>query len=409
MRHIHMEIAHLRKEPSAELPAQEGALPGGGQTEDVTSGTELEAEPAMGTESLRPFGEEEIKLQKVYQLSIFSQRRGLVDPPEGHRVLRSGVKRALEEPIPDHKRPHLAGQGDDMDSEVLCGPGQPLSPAGGSGMEHREGTPPHTPNLQSARTSLPGRRPALHNHHRPLPDAQAPLSPKYQLLSDSHPAHSPKYQPLSDPHHAHSPKYQPLSDPSLTLSPKYQALSDPHPALSPKYQPLTDPHPALSPKYQPLSDPQASMSPRSQSLSPKYHPLLDPHSPLSLKYQPDPSITLTPLSPQNTSRSPTPHSLQNTSLTPNIHSLQNTTSPWWTPRPHCLPGTLLCVIRNPRSPLDPCPRTILVPLRPTTPRPQPPCPGLRPLQRAAVRVSPLVTMERRTAPTGARTQRPSPI
>ncbi|KAJ8380660.1 hypothetical protein SKAU_G00014380 [Synaphobranchus kaupii] len=324
MRHIHMEIAHLHKEPPAELPAREGDIPppGVGQKVGVSSGAELEAEPGPGAEPLRPFGEEEIKLQKVYQLSIFSQRRGLVDSPEGHRTLRSGVKRGLEEPPLAHKRPHLAGQGDDMDSEVLCGPGQLFSHAGVSGVEHRDCTPPHTPNLQSARTSLPGRRPALHNHHRPLPDAQAPLSPKYpahspkyQALSDPHPAHSPKYQPLSDPHPAHSPKYlplsdshpalspkyQPLSDPqvpvsprSQSLSPKYQPLSDPQLALSPKYQPLSDPHLALSPKYQPLSDPQVPVSPRSQSLSPKYQPLLDPHSPLSPKYQPDPQYSLSP-------------------------------------------------------------------------------------------------------------------
>ncbi|XP_035235173.1 pollen-specific leucine-rich repeat extensin-like protein 1 [Anguilla anguilla] len=317
MRHIHMEIAHLHKEP----PAREGDLPGGGgQRGGVASGAEPEAGPGQGEGPLRPFGEEEIKLQKVYQLSIFSQRRGLADPPEGQRALRSGAKRAPEEPPPPppaHKRPHLAGQGDDMDSEVLCGPGQPLSPAGASGAE-----PPHSPNPQSPRTSLPGRRPALHNHHRPLPDSQAPLSPKYQPLFDSHPTHSPKYQPLTDPHPAHSPKYQPLSDPHLalspkyqplfdphpthspkyqslsdphpTLSPKYQPLSDPHPALSPKYQPLSDPHPVLSPKYQPPSDPQAPVSPRSQSFSPKYQPLLDPHSPLSPKYQPDPQYSLSP-------------------------------------------------------------------------------------------------------------------
>ncbi|KAJ8285529.1 hypothetical protein GJAV_G00027870 [Gymnothorax javanicus] len=124
MRHIQMEIAHLCKESPTELPAQEGALPGGEPGPGVGETAELEAGPP------RPFGEEEIKLQKVYQLSILSQHRGVVDPHEGHRVLRSGVKRAPEEPPPTHKRPHLAGPGDDMDSEVLCGPGPPFSSAG---------------------------------------------------------------------------------------------------------------------------------------------------------------------------------------------------------------------------------------------------------------------------------------
>ncbi|KAJ8414860.1 hypothetical protein AAFF_G00023830 [Aldrovandia affinis] len=178
MRHIHVEIAHPCTEPRPELSAREEDLPltPEGPRVGVVSG----AGPGVGPGPLRPFGEEEIKLQKVYQLSIFSQR-GFIDPPDGQRALRPGGKRGPEEPLPTHKRPHLAIS----------------SHAGASVIEHRDPAPSHSPNGQAVRTPLPARRPALHNHHRPLPDAQAPLSPKYQLLADPQAPLSPRTGALS--------------------------------------------------------------------------------------------------------------------------------------------------------------------------------------------------------------------
>ncbi|KAG9354381.1 hypothetical protein JZ751_001088 [Albula glossodonta] len=307
MRHIHVEITHPRQDPHTEPPpAREGDLPPPG---GVVSGS--------GMGSPRTFGEEEIRLQKVYQLSILSQRGGFADPADGQRTLRPGVKRGQEEPSVTHKRPHLTepgpreGEGEDSDGEVLCGPGQLFSQAGLNVVEHRDNAPlsPHAPNGQTPRTALPARRPALHNHHRPLPDGQAPLSPKYQALADPQAPLSPRYSPLSDPHSPHSPraqppvdphsplspKYQPMVDPLSPLSPRYQALADAYPPHSPRYSPLADPHSPVSPRSQPLSDPQTPLSPRAQTpvdphtpLSPKYQPLLDPHSPLSPRYSPLP-------------------------------------------------------------------------------------------------------------------------
>ncbi|MBN3311198.1 F214B protein, partial [Amia calva] len=102
MRHIHVEIA--RKESPVELPAQEGDLP---PPSTQTGG--LDSGPGQGL--LRPFGENEIKLQKVYQLSIFSQLGGFSDSGGQQTVGKQGGKRSLAEPFSEHKRPRLPGHG----------------------------------------------------------------------------------------------------------------------------------------------------------------------------------------------------------------------------------------------------------------------------------------------------------
>ena len=155
-----------------ELPAQHGDLP-------------APAAPIRGpdpglTAGLRPFGQEELRLQKVYQLSIFSQLGGFstaLEPPTEppSQPGRVAVKRGLEEPQLTPKWPHVEGVSssrDALDGGVLCGPG----PHGGSVIsctliDHRdtEGSlSPKSPPLSPSHT--PARRPAQHNHDRPIPD-----------------------------------------------------------------------------------------------------------------------------------------------------------------------------------------------------------------------------------------------
>lgn len=192
MRHIHVELA--RKEPTVQLPAQEGDLP---PTSTPAKGPNLGAHSGVP----RPFGDEEIRMQKVYQLSIFSQRGGFSEQPEGQRPPRVGMKRALEEPVAPlaHKRLHEAEaeqeeEDDDDDDvtqgEVLCSSTSepfyscsllecnkdPESPAAK--------TPPPLPPLSPTHAPTPSRRPAQHNHDRPVPDAWAPLSPKSPPMVD---------------------------------------------------------------------------------------------------------------------------------------------------------------------------------------------------------------------------------
>ncbi|TNN37278.1 Protein FAM214B [Liparis tanakae] len=128
MRHIHVELSH--KKAPLELPTQEGDLP------PPTAPTQG-LDPGVRPGAPRHFGQEELRLQKVYQLSIFSQLGGFSTSTETHtdtqqRPVRLGVKRGLEEPQLTPKRPHL---GDFTDNEaleggVLCGP----APAQGIGM-----------------------------------------------------------------------------------------------------------------------------------------------------------------------------------------------------------------------------------------------------------------------------------
>lgn len=77
----------------------------------------------------RHFGQEEMRLQKVYQVSIFSPPRGFSTSteslPDTQRPVRLGVKRGLEEPEwPAAKRPSIGDSSDEdaLEGEVLCGP-----------------------------------------------------------------------------------------------------------------------------------------------------------------------------------------------------------------------------------------------------------------------------------------------
>lgn len=116
MRHIHVELPH--KKAPLDLRAQEGHLP------PTTA-------PAQGLVPGTPrhFGQEEMRLQKVYQVSIFSPPRGFSTSaeslPDTQRPVRLGVKRGLEEPQwPAAKRPSIGDSSDEdaLEGEVLCGP-----------------------------------------------------------------------------------------------------------------------------------------------------------------------------------------------------------------------------------------------------------------------------------------------
>lgn len=185
MRHIHVELAH--KKAPLELPAQEGDLP---PPTAPTRGLD----PGVRPGALRNFGQEDLRLQKVYQLSIFSQLGAFSTSVDSHtdtqqRPVRLGVKRGLDEPQLTHKRPHLGDPSDleELEGGVLCGPAP--TPAAGTGAvtgpaslhscvptEHSEGgVLPRSPPLSPSHN--PSRRPSQHNHDRPLPDVFAPLSP----------------------------------------------------------------------------------------------------------------------------------------------------------------------------------------------------------------------------------------
>ncbi|XP_067295448.1 atos homolog protein B [Pseudorasbora parva] len=184
MRHIHVELA--RKEPAVELPAQDGDLP-------LPSTQSESPEPGVRRVVPRPFGEEEIRLQKVYQLSILSQRGGFGENQETLRPIRVGMKRSLEgTQVPvAHKRLFQQDDDDDdeSDGEVLCGSGvEPLFY--NSFLEHRDSEIPRSPPLSPSHPPIPGRRPAQHNHDRPVPDAFSPLSPKSPPMVDPQGPHS---------------------------------------------------------------------------------------------------------------------------------------------------------------------------------------------------------------------------
>lgn len=184
MRHIYVELA--RKEPPVELPAQAGNLP----QPDTQSES---SEPGVRRSTPRPFREEEIRLQKVYQLSILSQRGGFGENQETPRPVRVGMKRGLDgAPVPvAHKRLFQEDEDDDDESEgeVLCGSGvEPLFPS--SLYEHRDSDIPRSPPLSPSHQMIPGRRPAQHNHDRPIPDVFAPLSPKSPPMVEPQGHHS---------------------------------------------------------------------------------------------------------------------------------------------------------------------------------------------------------------------------
>ncbi|XP_016409432.1 protein FAM214B-like isoform X2 [Sinocyclocheilus rhinocerous] len=156
MRHIHVELA--RKEPAVELPAQDGDLP-------LPSAQSESPESEIRRVVSRPFGEEEIRLQKVYQLSILSQRGGFGENQETLRPIRD------------------EDDDDESDGKVLCGSGvEPLF--SNLLLEHRDSEIPRSPPLSPSHLLIPGRRPAQHNHDRPIPDAFAPLSPKSPPMVD---------------------------------------------------------------------------------------------------------------------------------------------------------------------------------------------------------------------------------
>ena len=130
MRHIHVEL--VRKEP-----AQAGGDPG------------------LQGAGPRPFSQEELRLQKVYQLSIFSQRGGF---SEGRAALRPGMKRPLQDEEDDDD------EDDDLEGEVLCG----ASPRSDSHFLRDSETPrsprsPRSPkSLSHTCTHSPGPGPKTH-------------------------------------------------------------------------------------------------------------------------------------------------------------------------------------------------------------------------------------------------------
>ncbi|XP_026177096.1 atos homolog protein B [Mastacembelus armatus] len=199
MRHIHVELAH--KKAPLELPTQEGDLPP--PTTDTQS-----LDPGVRLGAARHFSQEELRLQKVYQLSIFSQLGGFSTSTESHtdtqqRPVRLGVKRGLEELQLIHKRPYHGdfSDRDALEGGVLCGPalaqsvgtglvmgsGGPSSVYSCTQVEHRDsegGLSPRSPPLSPNHN--PSRRPAQHNHDRPIPDVFTPLSPKSPPMCDPH-------------------------------------------------------------------------------------------------------------------------------------------------------------------------------------------------------------------------------
>lgn len=205
-----------------ELPSHEGDL-------SPPVAPSQGPDPGVMVGVSRHFGQEQLRLQKVYQLSIFSQLGGFStsDPPrtceaqpgQDPRMARPGVKRGLEEPKLSHKWPHLAGDtyrdGDALEEGVLCGPGPGVGVGMGVGqvfscimVDHRDSggdlsprSPPPEP-LSPGHT--PARRPAQHNHDRPVPDPWAPLSPKSPPMVEPHSPPGPR-SPL--------PSTEPPSDP----------------------------------------------------------------------------------------------------------------------------------------------------------------------------------------------------
>ncbi|KAK6312714.1 hypothetical protein J4Q44_G00160610 [Coregonus suidteri] len=156
MRHIHVELTGGSKEELApvELPSHEGDL---SPPEAPSQGPDPGVMVGVGVS--RHFGQEQLRLQKVYQLSIFSQLGGFsssepprtseAQPGQAQRTARPGVKRGLEEPKLSHKWPHLAGDtyrdGDALEGGVLCGPGPgpgPLTQHGASFWGRRSGLLP---------------------------------------------------------------------------------------------------------------------------------------------------------------------------------------------------------------------------------------------------------------------------
>ncbi|XP_038856643.1 protein FAM214B [Salvelinus namaycush] len=204
MRHIHVELTRGSKEELApvELPSDEGDL-------SPPAAPSQGPDPGVMVGVSRHFGQEQLRLQKVYQLSIFSQLGGFStsDPPrtseaqpgQAPRMARPGVKRGLEEPKLSHKWPHLAGDtyrdDDALEEGVLCGPGPGVGMGVGQvfsciTVDHRDSdgdlSPRSPPPEPLSPGHVPARRPAQHNHDRPVPDPWAPLSPKSPPMVEPH-------------------------------------------------------------------------------------------------------------------------------------------------------------------------------------------------------------------------------
>lgn len=200
MRHIHVELAN--KKPPLDLPAQEGDLPPSASPSNGINS-------AVKASAPRHFDQEELRLQKVYQLSIFSQMGGFSTSTGSHtdaqkKPGRLGVKRGIEDAQLTHKRSHLEDKSDSevLEGRVLCGsvpapsvgmgsvtgPGWTDSPYTCMQVEHREsegGLSPRSPPLSPSHN--PASRRAAHNNlDRPILDAFAPLSPKSSPMGDSH-------------------------------------------------------------------------------------------------------------------------------------------------------------------------------------------------------------------------------
>ncbi|XP_038869734.1 protein FAM214B-like isoform X1 [Salvelinus namaycush] len=229
MRHIHVELTRGSKEELApvELPSQDGDVPLPAAPSQVP---DLEV-MRPGVVVPKPFGHEQLRLQKVYQLSIFSQlggfsaselprtseaQPGQFQPGQVQRTDRVGVKRGQgggqEESHLTHKWPHLAGDVDrERDGGVLSGsgPGVGVDIGMGVGMglgmglgvgqrpvsscimvDHRDSdgglSPRSPPPAPLSPGHTPARRPAQHNHDRPVPDLWAPLSPKPSPMVEPH-------------------------------------------------------------------------------------------------------------------------------------------------------------------------------------------------------------------------------
>nr|XP_006626740.1 PREDICTED: protein FAM214B [Lepisosteus oculatus]XP_015218334.1 PREDICTED: protein FAM214B [Lepisosteus oculatus]XP_015218343.1 PREDICTED: protein FAM214B [Lepisosteus oculatus]XP_015218352.1 PREDICTED: protein FAM214B [Lepisosteus oculatus]XP_015218358.1 PREDICTED: protein FAM214B [Lepisosteus oculatus] len=202
MRHIHVEIA--RKEAPVEVAAQEGDLPlPNAQRGGLDSGS--------GQGLLRPFGENEIKLQKVYQLSIFSQLGGFSDTGGEQKAEKQAVKRGLADPYSDPKRLLLPGHGADTwpdspgipdlpgqeselgppleslqdENAVVCGSGQHFSHTATCVIEHKDCASGRESGPAAGRRSLPvplaspmARRLSEHNQDRLLQSREASISPQ---------------------------------------------------------------------------------------------------------------------------------------------------------------------------------------------------------------------------------------
>uniref|UniRef100_A0A671SAL8 Atos homolog protein B n=1 Tax=Sinocyclocheilus anshuiensis TaxID=1608454 RepID=A0A671SAL8_9TELE len=230
MRHIHVELA--RKEPAVELPAQDGDLP-------LPSAQSESPESEIRRVVSRPFGEEEIRLQKVYQLSILSQRGGFGENQETLRPIR-------DEDDDD----------DESDGKVLCGSGvEPLF--SNSLLEHRDSEIPRSPPLSPSHLLIPGRRPAQHNHDRPIPDAFAPLSPKSPPMMDPQGPHSTWSHCEGSPPTLTPRTEIPRSPP---LSPSHLLIPGRRPAQHNHDRPIPDAFAPLSPKPPSMMDPQGPHS-----------------------------------------------------------------------------------------------------------------------------------------------------